>query len=210
VNVAPAATFEAVLEAGTSGLVGTLTVEANDNQGVTAIAATSLGITEIASGVYAATGLVAPSTAGQYTLIWKAAGAGVQGIEDLVVTYSAPGSSVPTAGPYATLEELQRRIGKETGSTAAEIEAMNLMLQEGAEKIDWELGYTAAAPAPTPIPALIVDVNLRYAQDLWRLSKSTFGAIPQGPELGQLIAPRDLWYRYHLELTPLRVHEGIA
>ena len=55
-------TFEAVIDTGDTGLAGSITVEANDNVGGTAIPATALGITEIAAGVYAATGLTAPDT----------------------------------------------------------------------------------------------------------------------------------------------------
>jgi hypothetical protein len=209
VNVAPAATFEAVIDTGTSGLVGTITVEANDNTGTTAIPATSLGITEIASGVYAATGLVAPDTAGQYTLIWKAADAGVQGIEDLVVTYSAPAAGVPGPGPYVDRAELQRVLGK-TAPTADELAAMDRVLEAAAWEIDWDVGYTADNPAPAPPPSIVAEVNLERAAELWRFSYSTSGVLPQGPDIGPIVAPRDTWHRHHLRLNALRQHVGIA
>jgi hypothetical protein len=208
VNVAPAASFEAVIDVGTGGLVGTITVEANDNLGVTSVAATGSGITEIASGVYAAAGLVAPDTAGQYTLIWKNAGL-VLGIEDLFVTYTAPAAGVPGPGPYVDISELQRVLGK-TAPTADELDAMNRVLAAAANEIDWDVGYTADSPAPAPPPSIVAEVNLERAAELWRFSYSTSGVLPQGPDIGPIVAPRDTWHRHHLRLNALRQHVGIA
>jgi len=206
VNVAPNSTFEAVIDTGEPGLAGMITVEANDNTSTTVIAPTAAGIIEIAAGVYAAAGLAAPAAGGQYTLIWKH-GAEVLGIEDLTVTFSAPGPPVPTGGPYVDISELQRVLGK-TSPTAAETDAMNRVLAAAAAEIDWDLGYTVDNPAPAS--DIVAAVNLERAAELWRFSYSTSGVLPQGPELGPVIAPRDTWHRHHLRLSPLRVHVGIA
>jgi hypothetical protein len=163
VNVAPGSTFEAVIDTGETGLAGVITVEANDNLGVTSVAATSSGISELASGVYAAAGLVAPDTAGHYTLIWKNAGV-VLGIEDLVVTYTAPAAGVPGPGPYVDRTELQRVLGK-TAPTADELAAMDRVLAAAASEIDWDVGYTADNPAPAPPPSIVAEVNLERAAE---------------------------------------------
>jgi len=82
----PGSTFEAIASNGSTGLAGTLTITVRDNQGAAAIAASSTGITEdIAnSGIYRRN-VVAPSTAGQYTIVWND-GSGGFAVESLVVT----------------------------------------------------------------------------------------------------------------------------
>jgi hypothetical protein len=119
------------------------------------------------------------------------------------------GSDAPvgTGGPYVDISELQRVLGK-TAPTAAELAAMERVLAAAAGEIDWDLGYSAANPAPPS--DIVAAVNLERAAELWRFSYSTSGVLPQGPELGPVIAPRDTWHRHHLRLSPLRVHVGIA
>lgn len=87
---------------------------------------------------------------------------------------------------------------------------MDRVLEAAAQEIDWDLGYTVDNPAPSPPPAIVVDVNLDRASELWRFNFSTSGVLPQGPEIGVVVAPRDTWNRHHLRLNPLRVHVGIA
>jgi hypothetical protein len=182
VNVAPGATFEAVIDTGTSGLVGTITVEANDNNGTTAIAATSLGISEIASGVYAATGLVAPTTAGQYTLIWKAADAGVQGIEDLVVTSSAPADPGPPPDVYGTVDELFRRLKIRTPTVEQTAAADRIMVAASTE-VNLKMGRSTGLDAGEL--AIATEATLERGAELWNESEVPFGAIgldnPSGP-----------------------------
>ena len=110
---------------------------------------------------------------------------------------------------YVDRAELQRILGKQT-ATADELNAMDRVLDAAASEIDWDLGYTAEAPAPVPPPALVAQVNLERAAELWRFSFSTSGVLPQGPDIGPVIAPRDTWNRHHLRLNPLRAHVGIA
>ena len=69
-NVAPGATYEAVIDWGATGQ--TLGLRVIDNAGATTVARLTTNITEYpaGSGIYARTGNTAPSTAGQYTLVW--------------------------------------------------------------------------------------------------------------------------------------------
>lgn len=111
--------------------------------------------------------------------------------------------------PYTDRAELQRVLGKTT-ATAAELEAMDRVLEAAAAEIDWDLGYSAGTPAPASGLQLLAAVNLERAAELWRFSYSTSGVLPQGPDIGPIIAPRDTWHRHHLRLNSLRQHVGIA
>ena len=207
-NVAPAASFEAVIDTGEPGLVGTIGVSANDNLGVASISFTSAGVLEIAPGVYTVT-LTAPDTAGQYTLIWRQGASGaVLGIEDLLVTYTAvTPSPTPPGTVYATLAELQRVLQKPS-PTVDEQEAMQRDLDAAAMEINWDLSYTVDNPPPpegTPEYGLLAAVNLDRAVELWAAHQRPFGAQNAGPDMIPLVSPRDTWYRHHLRLNPLRV-----
>jgi hypothetical protein len=182
VNVAPLATFEAVIDAGEPGLVGVVTVEASDNQGATVIVPTALGIAEIAQGVYAATGLVAPGVAGQYTLIWKAAEGVVLGIEDLLVTSSAPGDPAPPSDVYGTADELFRRL-KIRSPTADQTASADRILVAASGEVNAKMGrLTGLADWEA---SLATEVTLERAAELWNESEVPFGAIgldnPSGP-----------------------------
>jgi hypothetical protein len=99
-NVQPSALFEAVIDTGQTGLVGTIGVRADDNLGSTVIGFIVGGISEIAPGVYSAPSLRAPATQGQYTLIWQqGVGGTVLGVEDLTVS---PVAVSPVGAPSPT------------------------------------------------------------------------------------------------------------
>lgn len=88
-NVQPATQFEAVLDNGTTGLASSIGVEVNDNLGGITIGYVT-PVFEIAPGVYSVV-LLAPSTAGQYSIVWRSGPGGeVLGVDDLVVTQEAP------------------------------------------------------------------------------------------------------------------------
>jgi hypothetical protein len=110
---------------------------------------------------------------------------------------------------YVTVAELQRVLNK-PAPTQAEQDAMTRVLENAADEIDWDLGYSAAAPAPDPTSPILADVNLDRAAELWRFNYSTSGILPVGPDLSPVIAPRDTWYRHHLRLNPLRTAWGVA
>lgn len=98
-NVAPGASYEAVVDWGVTGLVGALGLTVFDNEGNITVARLSAGIIETpaGSGVYSRPGNVAPAVLGQYTLLWDngAETPGNVATDSLTVTYSAPGPPVP-------------------------------------------------------------------------------------------------------------------
>ena len=88
--------FEAVLESGITGLVGTIAVKVIDNDGGTSIASTTTNIAESgASGLYIWNSPVAPAALGQYTIMWSTDGTfdpDTVSSEDLVVIEAGAGS----------------------------------------------------------------------------------------------------------------------
>lgn len=100
INVSQNSAFEAVYESGVTGLLGSVAVQIDDNQGITVFGPTILNIIELgATGVYRAN-LTAPATVGQYTIIWSNDGSfnpdAGEGVEDLVVlTPSQSSAALP-------------------------------------------------------------------------------------------------------------------
>jgi hypothetical protein len=100
--------FEATFGAGVSGLVGTVEVAVEDNDGNVVIGPTAANISEINisgvdTGVYAWNAPAAPGTLGQYTIIWSPDGtwdpdtASVP--EDLVIVDQSAGPLPPIPPP---------------------------------------------------------------------------------------------------------------
>jgi hypothetical protein len=110
---------------------------------------------------------------------------------------------------YGTTDELQRLLRLQA-PTAAQVEAMQRCLDAAAEEIDWELGYTGAAPAPDPPPPLVVEVNYERAVEHWQQGQSPFGIIGLGAESIPIVAARDSWYRHARKLAPLKLAYGVA
>lgn len=120
-NVQPSASFTDELRTGTTGLVGTISV--GIYQGDTVITALhTTSINEIGTtGVYVAT-LTAPSTAGQYTIIWSLDGSLDPAqllIDDLTVTATV-GAAPATSALYITRAELKETLEIDTGETYAD------------------------------------------------------------------------------------------
>jgi len=96
----PGATFEATFNSGLAGLVGTVEVAINDNEGTTVFGPTTADISEIvidgnSTGIYSAI-LVAPTDEGQYSIVWSETGdfeADTSSSEDLLVAASILGLS---------------------------------------------------------------------------------------------------------------------
>lgn len=90
-NVAPGATYEAVIDWGTSG--ATLGMRVIDNAGATSVARLTTSIVEYpsGSGIYARTGNVAPSTAGTTVPQIQAA---------LVAEFNAYQARITAANPW--------------------------------------------------------------------------------------------------------------
>jgi hypothetical protein len=110
---------------------------------------------------------------------------------------------------YATVAELQELL-RIPAPTPTQTTAMTRVLDAAAQEIDWELGYSAASPAPDPAPPLVVEVNLERATEHWKQSYSPFGVIAIGPETEPIVAARDSWYRHARKLAPLKTTYGVA
>ena len=185
-NVLPGATFDAVIDTGETGLAATITVQASDNMGGTPISPTTIGITEIAPGVYAAAGLVAPGAAGQYTLIWKNAGT-VLGIDDLTVTASAPGDPVPPSDTYANTDELFRILKIRT-PTSDQTAAGQRALEAAAGEINAKMGRVDDLEPWQQ--QLCAEVNLERAVEHWQEGEVPFGVIGLDSPTGPTYLPR--------------------
>jgi hypothetical protein len=111
---------------------------------------------------------------------------------------------------YATVAELQTLLTLDS-PTAQQSVAMQRCLDAAAEEIDWELGYSAETPAPSPPPQLVVEVDLERAVEHWRQSYGRgFGVILTGGDTEAIVAARDTWYRHARKLAPLKKTYGVA
>lgn len=110
---------------------------------------------------------------------------------------------------YAEVQELSSLLRIER-PTQLQLEGMQRTLDAAAEEIDWELEYTAETPPPSPVPALVVEVNLERAVEHWRQTQSPFGVLGLGGEGVPVVASRDTWYRHARKLAPLKQKWGIG
>ncbi len=207
-NVAPDTSYEAVLETGVTGLVGTIELGLLDNQGAITEALSSADIIETpaGSGIYAAT-RTSPSTAGQYTLLWSIDGTtdpDQVATDELLVGYSAvsPGPSGPFYATRATLAS-KLKINATTNATD-----LDRVLAAATREIDHEIGGPLDSPTAQDL-ALLETVCLARAQDLWLVEGMPIGVIGLGGET-PLLSPRDSWVRHANTLAPLKQSWGIA
>jgi hypothetical protein len=110
---------------------------------------------------------------------------------------------------YASIAELQYHLNI-TAPTQLQLDGMQRCLDAAAEEIDWELGYTAESPAPSPPPPLVEAVNIDRAVEHWRSSFSPFGVVGVAAESEPIVAARDTWYRHARKLAPLKTSYGVA
>lgn len=121
IYVAPGATFEANVSGTASGQVGTIGVRiTNLATDVDFLARTTAGIQEFpaSSGIYSRS-FTAPTTAATYSIIWDT-GSPPYATEDLVVTSTAPGASVPGGQDLCTLANVKAAIGIPTSTTTSD------------------------------------------------------------------------------------------
>lgn len=116
IYAAPSASFEAIAQGFATGLTGTIGVTILDGIGGTTTARSTSGIVETpaSSGIYTAT-LTAPSSAGQYVLVWDD-GSGVYASEALTVNAAGAPAAV-SATALVTLAQVRAYIGKPSGDT---------------------------------------------------------------------------------------------
>lgn len=113
---------------------------------------------------------------------------------------------------YVDIAELQRVAGKPT-PTAAEQTAMQRVLDEAGREIDWELSFSVDNPAPspgTPEYAILAEVNLARAHELWNVEFRPSGLLTAGADTIPLLSAQDSWRRHALRLLPLKTSFGIA
>lgn len=123
ITVAPGATFEAWAQFAT-GLAGTVGVRIRDGAGADAAARVTTGISEdiAGSGIYRKANLVAPTTGGQYEIVWDN-GSAVYSIEPLLVSYSAA-ASIPATHAYVAVADVKASLSL-TGQTYADPDVTN-------------------------------------------------------------------------------------
>jgi hypothetical protein len=125
--------------------------------------------------------------------------------QDLLVS----GSAAAAHAPYATVAELQYHLNI-TNPTSLQTQGMQRCLDAAGQEIDWELGYDADNPAPSPVPPLLVEVNIERAVEHWRQSFSPFGVIAVGSESEPIVTARNTWFRHANKLRPLKMTYGVA
>lgn len=212
-NVAPGATYEAVLEAGITGLVGTIKLGLYDNQGTATDALTTTGIAErpTGSGIYVAT-RTATTTGGAYTLVWSLDGTlspEQVATEELIITASAPFDDF-TGDTYASVEELAR-ILKLRSPTDEQTTALERVLLAAAGEINSEIDLADDADALASWQlALAAEVNLERAAELWKQQEVQFNLVGLGSEFGPTHIARNTWEPYAFKLAPLKDQWGLA
>jgi hypothetical protein len=203
---APSESFEATAQFDT-GLTGTLGVRITDNEGATVLARTTAGIVEYpaGSGIYQVT-LTAPSTRGQYSLVWD--DGTNYALDELVITSSITGT---VAGDtYATTDELFRILKIRTPTTEQQDAGDRVMLA-AAEEIDSEIDLASTTDLSDRQLAIAAQVNLDRAADLWRHTESIPGVTGLLGDDGVVPVPgRYSWERYAQRLAPLKDQFGIA
>lgn len=143
----PSESFEATVDWGTTGLVGTIGVTILDNIGGTTTTRTTASILEIAPGVYSTT-LTAPSVAGQYSVVWDDTSVYVP--EDLNVT---TGTAVQIAsGQGMTLGDILDAILYKRFTTSFRPRAKQAVNSRYAHLWaleDWTFKFATANPTTT-------------------------------------------------------------
>jgi hypothetical protein len=108
---------------------------------------------------------------------------------------------------YAETTELARVLKIRTPSDQQEA-ALDRVLEAAAAEIDLELGLETGLSNPGDV-ALVEQVNLERAAELWKLQEVQFGVII-GSELVTGSAPRDTWKKHAITLAPLKQTWGFA
>ncbi len=200
------ATFPAIFDGETTGLVGTLAVRILDSTtGDVVVARSTDDIIEIAPADYRAE-LVAPDTDGSYLIVWDLGDPDDPDgtfSEELLV--NATGTIPAAPGPaYATVEELAALLKV---NPVSRVDQLERVLATAAAEIDAELGLDAPYTSPPP---LVVEVNLERAVEHWQQMQAPFGILGLGADTGATHTARDSWDRHAHKLAPLKVVWGLA
>ena len=110
---------------------------------------------------------------------------------------------------YADTTELARILKIRTPSDEQEA-AMDRVLEAAAGEIDSEIDLAADTSLTEAWQlALVEQVNLSRAAELWKLEEVQFGVII-GSELVTGSQPRDTWKKHAVTLAPLKGQWGFA
>jgi hypothetical protein len=157
IHARPGASFTAILEAGATGLAGTLTAQIENADGTSHTAASSAGIVEIESTIYAAT-RTAPDEAGTYVVIWV--NGSDRAAEELVISYTPPAAiSGPT---FATAAEVAAQLGRELDDAeetlvdSVLVQVTALIADFAGEDADWPESLD-------PVPAYFRTLSIQKA-----------------------------------------------
>jgi hypothetical protein len=113
--------------------------------------------------------------------------------------------AVPDVLAYATTNELARILKIRT-PTAEQNIAMQRVLDAAALEIDAELGRVSPYDDP---PALVVEVNLNRAVELWHQEPIGFNVVGLDSEAPVRLGSNS-WVRYANQLAPLKETWGLA
>lgn len=206
--VNPSTSYEAVLDDGTTGLVGDLQLELLDNIGGTTEAFDTADIIEIATGIYSAT-RTAPADPGQYTLVWGLNSTSeIRGADDLTVTGLIPVGPI-TGDTYADVTELFRILKIRTPTNAQIIAAQRVLVTATGE-INAEIDLADGDTLPEWGLSAVSQVCLDRAADLWRHTESIPGILGVPDESMPTTFGRYSWNRYAERLAPLKDQWGLA
>lgn len=114
-------------------------------------------------------------------------------------------TTLPDVYAYATVNELARRLKIREPTTEQEV-AMQQVLDFAALEIDTEVGRTEPY---TTVPALVVEVNLQRAVELWHQQVIAFNVVGLDSEAPIRLGSNS-WGRYANLLAPLKETWGLA
>lgn len=111
---------------------------------------------------------------------------------------------------YAETTELARilKIGNPTDAQEA---AMDRVLEAAATEIDNELDLAEGeALSSAGAIALVEQVNLERAMELWKLQEIQFGIVELAGDFGATRIGRDTWKKHSVTLSSLKGQWGFA
>ena len=167
IYAAPGLTYEASASNFPTGLTGTIGVRVTDGIGGTTTSRTTSGIAEFpaGSGIYTVT-LTAPTSAGQYQVVWDSGGGSpTWATEELVVTSSSPGGSTPSGIDLCTLSDVREALELPASDTTRDALIQTLITgMSQAINREYEREFSPATGSATrrfqiPAGSLILDLT---------------------------------------------------
>jgi hypothetical protein len=111
---------------------------------------------------------------------------------------------------YADTTELAR-ILKIGSPSAAQLGAMDRVLEAAALEIDLEIDLAEGNQLTSAgAVALLEQVNLERAAELWKLQEIQFGVMELAGDFGPARIGRDTWLKHAITLSKLKDQQGFA